>query len=92
MMKILQPSSPMTCMCLCAFQLLSKFSSLYLTSLDGKEAVDSELVDDEESEPQQNGSGPSLHKKDAKFPQKRGASVRKKRAPTPAAEADNEDE
>jgi hypothetical protein len=79
-------------MCLCAFQLLSKFSSLYLTSPDGKEAVDSELVDDEESGPQQNGSGLSLHKKNANFPQKRGASVRKKRAPTPAAEADNEDE
>jgi hypothetical protein len=88
MMKILQPSSPMTCMCFCALQLLTKFSSLYFTSPDGKEVVD---IDDEESEPHQNSSGPGLHKKNAKFPQKRGASVRKKRAPTPAAESDNED-
>jgi hypothetical protein len=88
MMKILQPLSPMTCMCFCALQLLTKFSSLYFTSPDGKEVVD---IDDEESEPHQNSSGPGLHKKNAKFPQKRGASVRKKRAPTPAAESDNED-
>ena len=61
---------------------------LCFISPDGKEVVDN---DDEESEPHQNSSGPGLHKKIAKFPQKRGASVRKKRAPTPPAESVNED-
>ena len=73
--------------CFCALQLSTKFSSPFI-SLDGKEVVDN---DDEESEPHQNSSGPGLHKKIAKFPQKRGASVRKKHAPTPPAESVNED-
>ena len=76
--------------CFCALQLSTKFSSpcLCFITPDGKEVVDN---DDEESEPHQNSSGPGLHKNNAKFPQKRGASVRKKRAPTPPAESDNED-